>query len=376
MATTKFFDEQMEQSEVKARIVEKYFDAWARVIMPTVKSWGNRLAYFDLFAGPGRYKDGAASTPILVLQRAISDDQLSQMLVVRLNDADPAHAASLQAEIDKLPGVLRLKYKPEVTCGEVDQSAEQYFSQARLVPSFTFVDPFGYRGLSLRLINGVIKDWGCDCVFFFNYGRINAGIGNDAVALHMDALFGKERASRLRSMLPGLTPQKREAVILEELAQAIKAMGGKFVLPFRFRNPSGSRTTHCLIFVTKNFKGYEIMKGVMAAESSTADQGVPTLTYSPADQSTPLLFSLSRPLEALEGLLLDAFPGQTLTMARVYELHNVDTPYIAKNYKDALVSLEAAGKIKAVPPAERRQKRGGRPTFADQVVVTFSGRTF
>lgn len=376
MVAAKFFDEQREQSEVKARIVEKYFYAWARVIMPTAKNWGNRLAYFDLFAGPGRYKDGAASTPILVLQRAIGDDQLSQMLVVRLNDVDPAHAASLQAEIDRLPGISRLKYRPEVTCGEVDQSAEKYFNQVHLVPSFTFVDPFGYKSLSLNLVNGVIKDWGCDCVFFFNYGRINAGIGNDAVASHMDALFGEERALRLRSMLPGLTPEKREAVILEELAQAVKAMGGKFVLPFRFRNPSGSRTTHFLIFVTKNFKGYEIMKGVMAAESSTTDQGVPSLTYSPADKTTPLLFSLSRPLEALEDLLLDAFPSQALTMAKIYELHNVDTPYIAKNYKDALVNLEAAGKIKAVPPADRRPIRGGRPTFADHVMVMFPGKSF
>ena len=32
----KFFDERQDQSEVKARIVAKYFAAWARVIMPSV----------------------------------------------------------------------------------------------------------------------------------------------------------------------------------------------------------------------------------------------------------------------------------------------------------------------------------------------------
>lgn len=86
MNTEKFFDERTDQSEVKARIVQKYFYAWANVIMPTAQKNGRRIAYIDLYAGPGRYKDGAASTPLLVLQHAITDPKLSSMLVTLLND--------------------------------------------------------------------------------------------------------------------------------------------------------------------------------------------------------------------------------------------------------------------------------------------------
>lgn len=230
-----------------------------------------------------------------------------------------------------------------------------------------FVDPFGYRGLSLKIVNGVTKDWGCDCVFFFNYNRINAGISNPFVEAHIDSLFGRDRAEALRATLPSKTPTEREGIVLEELAQAIKAMGGKYVLPFRFRNSAGTRTSHSLVFVSKHFKGYEIMKDIMARESSTTDQGVPSFTYSPADESMPLLFSLSRPLDALEGLLLDAFARKRLRMVDIYAQHNVDTPYIKKNYKDALGRLEATGKISADPPATSRRKG----TFADHVLVTF-----
>jgi three-Cys-motif partner protein len=371
VAEGKFFDEQTEQSEVKARIVDKYFYAWARVIMPTARKWGNPIAYIDLFAGPGRYKDGAASTPLLVLQRAIQDANLSQTLVTLFNDRDQNHVDTLRREIEALPGIERLKFKPQIMCGEIDEDAEVYFNAAHLVPTFTFVDPYGYRGLSLEIVNGVIKDWGCDCVFFFNYSRINAGLGNPFVETHMNALFGENRANRMRAILSSLGPDQREMVILEELAQALKVMGGKYVLPFRFRSLTGMRTTHCLIFVTKHFKGYEIMKGIMAAESSTFEQGVPSLSYSPADASTPLLFSLSRPLDALEDLLLARFAGRTLTMKRIYEIHSVDTPYIDKNYRDALARLEARGKIVANPPAAERRRRGGAPTFADHVEVTF-----
>lgn len=223
---------------------------------------GKKLAYIDLYAGPGRYKDGSASRPLLVLENAIEDADLSKMLVALFNDANKDLTNTLQNEIDALPGIETLTYRPSVMCGEIGEDAAKFFSSTRLIPSFTFVDPFGYKGLSLQIVNGVIKDWGCDCVFFFNYQRINAGICNPIVDVHIDALFGKERADKLREILPGKTPHQREIAILEELAQAIKAMGGKYVLPFKFKNASGRRTSHSLIFVTKHFKGYEIMKDI------------------------------------------------------------------------------------------------------------------
>jgi three-Cys-motif partner protein len=365
MAQAKFFDERTDQSEVKARIIQKYFYAWAKVIIPSAKHREKKIAYIDLYAGPGRYKDGAASTPLLILERAIEDPDLKQMLVTFFNDADKNHTSALQTEIDQLAGIETLAFKPQISCGEIDQDAENYFNETRLIPSFSFVDPFGYKGLSLKIVNGVIKDWGCDCVFFFNYNRINAGISNAAVKAHMDALFGEERAEKLREMLPERSPEKREELILEELAQAIKAMGGKYVLPFRFKNSKGTRTSHSLIFVSKHFKGYEVMKDIMAKESSVTDQGVPSFTYSPADASMPLLFSLARPFDGLKEDLLRAFSGKKRSMKQIYEQHSVDTPFISRNYKDALLALEKEEKIMAEP------KKRNKGTFADHVMVTF-----
>lgn len=63
----------------------------------------------------------------------------------------------------------------------------------RLFPPSFFVDPWGYKGLSLKLVSAIIKDWGCDCVFFFNYNRVNMGVNNDSIKKHMISLFGEER---------------------------------------------------------------------------------------------------------------------------------------------------------------------------------------
>lgn len=368
MKSTKFFEERSDQSEVKARIVTKYFFAWARVIMPIAAKYGGKIAYIDLYAGPGRYKDGAASTPLLVLQTAIDDFRMSQMLVAYFNDARNDNIATLQAEIDMLPGIEKLSYKPIITCGEVDDEAARYFNETKLIPSFSFIDPFGYKGLSLNIIKGVIKDWGCDCVFFFNYNRINAGIGNEFVAQHMDDLFGgKNRADELRVRLPTLTPELREAAILEELANEIRRLGGTYVLPFTFKNASGARTSHKLIFVSKNFRGYSIMKGIMAGESSTDDEGVPSFIYSPADASMPLLFSLAQPLSQLKESLLAEFAGQELNLRQIYESHSVDTPYVEKNYRQVLTRLETEGAISV--RSTKGMRRAG--TFPDHVLISF-----
>jgi three-Cys-motif partner protein len=215
-----FFDEQRDQSLVKAAIVSKHFDAWSRVMVANSKKGVpiSRLAYIDLFAGPGRYKDGSKSTPLMVLERAIADPDLSRLLVAMFNDADPDNIASLRFAIDALPGKQQLRHDPQVLCTEVGADAQTMFLRAQGCPTFSFIDPFGYKGLSRGIIQSVISDWGCDCVFFFNYSRINAGINNDAVRHHMDALFGAGRIDRMRSALVDANPSTREAMVLEELA--------------------------------------------------------------------------------------------------------------------------------------------------------------
>jgi three-Cys-motif partner protein len=371
MVDQSFFEESRAQSIIKARIVAKYFWAWAKVIAPSVRNTCKRIAYVDLFAGPGRYKDETVSTPLKVLEAAISDPELSQMLVTLFNDKDSNNARALQTAIDELPGIGKLKYKPQVLNQEVGTEIVKMFDKMNMIPTFFFVDPWGYKGLSLGLINSVLKNWGCDCVFFFNYNRVNMGLTNDAVRDHMNVLFGNERAERIRSGLAGLSSEDRESLIVEELTNALREMGGEFVLPFSFRNENGSRTTHHLIFVSKNFRGYEIMKEVMAREGSEATQGVPSFQYSPASEKFPTLFELTTPLEDLEGELLTRFAGKTLSMGDIYLQHSVGRPFISRNYKRALNNLEASGKITADPPAKDRRMHQGEKTFADQVKVKF-----
>ncbi|HIH97075.1 MAG TPA: three-Cys-motif partner protein TcmP, partial [Thermoplasmata archaeon] len=367
----KFFDESTEQSKIKAEIVAKYFWAWANAIKKTVEQLNTNIAYIDLFAGPGRYNNGAKSTPILVLERAVDDPFMQQRLKTLFNDRSPKFSSELITAINEIPGIKNLHHEPIVYTSDVGTEIVKMFKQMKLIPTLFFVDPWGYKGLSLQLISSVLKDWGCDCIFFFNYNRINMGLNNDIVKEHMNQLFGEERANELRARLEGLEPEEREFEILEAITHSLQELGGKYVLPFTFKREIGKRTSHYLIFVSKHVLGYTIMKSIMAGYSSQSPQGVPSFAYSPATERQPLLFELSRPLEDLSEMLLSDFAGQTLTMKQVFDKHQVGKPFIKSNYKDALNDLESQGKILADPPAGNRRKQKGKITFADHVKVSF-----
>jgi three-Cys-motif partner protein len=369
-----FFDEQSEQSQIKAAIVADYFWAWANVIIRVQKRFpqhAQKIGYIDLFAGPGRYQNGAASTPLLIMQRAVVDPDIRERLVTILNDKDEANTDSLRREIQAIPGIKTLKFAPMVETGEVGENIIRQFQSMKLIPTFLFVDPFGYKGLSLELVNSVLRDWGCDCVFFFNYNRISMGLGNDAVEKHMDALFGKPRADALRARfgMQSMSPAEREAFIVEEMMNALKEMGGQFVLPFRFRNAAGSRTTHHLFFVSKHFRGYEIMRDVMYKHSHK-DLAAARFEYNPATASCPSLFELLRPLGELEDLLLADCAGRTFVIRQLFESHSVGKPFVLKNYREVLLRMEGEGKVKMDPPCPPRR----RNTLAEHVKITFPGR--
>ena len=194
----KFFDEQTEQSEVKAALVAKYFPAYMGVT-GTPRSGTAATASPISTCSPGR----AATRTARNRRPSRSSSRLSRTRTcgsgwLPSSTTRTKTTSGRSSSAGALPGYDTLNYKPHIQHGEVGDEMVKRFEENKLVPTLFFVDPWGYKGMTLRLINSVLKDWGCDCCFFFNYSRVNAGLGNDAVEKHMDALFGSERASSLR----------------------------------------------------------------------------------------------------------------------------------------------------------------------------------
>jgi len=310
MSTADFFDEQTDQSAVKSEIVAKYFWAWATVMKSRVKNHGNKIAYIDLYSGPGIYRDGSKSTPIKVLESTINDASLKNILLTVFNDADPEKVKSLQRAVSQIPDIQTLVNQPIYLNRIVDDDFTDLFDRISM-PTFYFLDPWGYKGLSLKLIGSAIHSWGCECIIFFNYNRISISLNNRKVIEHMDALFGKARAEALRKKCEALSVYEKESVIVSAISEALKEAGAQFTLEFPFKDIKGKHTSHYLIFATKNQHGHKIMKDIMARASSTRIQGVPSLDFNPAAKRQRSLSEYSQPIDELAGELLDDFAGQT-----------------------------------------------------------------
>jgi hypothetical protein len=217
------------------------------------------------------------------------------------------------------------------------------------------------------LIKSVIKDWGSDSIVFFNYNRINAALDNQDMKKVIDALFGAERAERLRMETKELEPEDREQMIMYEFRSALNEVKGEYCLTYRFELSDRNRTSHYLVFVTKHERGYAIMKRIMAPESKLDEEGIPLFEHPSTLPKQYSLFTRRYTIDRLAEMLLNHFAGQTLSMKEIFHHHNVGTPYIEKNYKKVLLRLEKQGKIHATPPIKERRKN----TFGDDVQVRF-----
>jgi three-Cys-motif partner protein len=370
MSKEDFFEEQLPCSKIKTSIVTSYFNGWSKIML----KWSDTIGYVDLFAGPGKYEDGADSTPLIIIKSAIANKDLSSSLVTIFNDKGKINIEKLKFEISSLPGIKSLKHEPLIDNAIVGDDIVNKLKEIEMMPSLIFIDPWGYKGLSLDLIASVIKDWGCDCIFFFNYNRINAAITNPAMVKNVDSIFGKEVAEDLRKQVPKLIAQKREKLILKTFMNELKSIKGQFSIKYKFYQEDGSKTSHFLIFVTKNVLGYHLMKEIMAKNCGDID-GIPTYEFSPVEKSISKQHSL---FDGLEGTMFDliedlqqSFKGKNLTMDEIYKNHNVNKPCIKSNYKNALLKLESENKIIVDPIKSKRRVINGKLTMGDKVSITF-----
>jgi len=157
---------------------------------------------------------------------------------------------------------------------------------------------------------------------------------------------------------------------MDTLEEALTEEFGGFVLPFKFPDELRSRTSHYLVHVTKDRKGYDIMKAIMGRLSLRNGQSIPSFQFGGSDgPEQKNLFESGESLKQLRTMLLEKFAGKTISMRDIFEQTSVGTRYIARNYKQVLLQLEEEGAILTDPPKPERPP----VTFADHVKVTFAG---
>ena len=369
-----FFQEQSEQSAVKTKIVASYFSAWSRVMK---NNWPGTLAYIDLFCGPGRYSDNAASAPVKIINDTLMDPSLSSRMRFIFNDMDPNNIASLQSVISEIDtkGILkdRIQYHNET----IAQGFDQRIRIPSSVPVLSFVDPFGYKGLTLDLINKLISTNGSDCIFFFNYNRINMSISNTKFDEHLVGLFGENELSLLKQRLLYLSPEEREPIVLKSLIDALMQGKSNYVLPFKFYGAEQLRTSHFIVFVTKHPTACKIMKTIMYQNSAKDQDGVALFRLEDRRNFASKAFQLSlleeRPLVELKEKLAKDYSGKEASVGTICNSYDTDfsNHFVGDNVKEALRMLEKEQGLQVIS-GRKIAIRNGKICMPDKAVVRFA----
>lgn len=374
--TTKsdFFETQSEQSSTKAIIVSTYFGAWANVIK---KGWNssNPIGYIDLFCGPGIYQDGNESVPILLIRKILADNELTKRILLAFNDENPQNIESLKIAINSVDTEGVLNNRIQFSNQTVDNEFYKKIKANRNIPILSFVDPFGYKGLTRSLISTLIQNNGSDCIFFFNYSRINMALSsNPKFDSYLSNIFGTERMIKLKKTLPYCEAREREPIVINTLTEALKETGANSILPFKFYNNTIKRTSHYIIFVSKHPLACQIMKNIMYTISAKDTDGIALFelhdqaNFGDDNQQIPIF---DTPFQTLCDELVKNNKGKTRLVKDLCEQYdtNYNNRYVGKNVKSALNNLEDQEDI--VVTGRKRKFTKGKKTMPDTAYVTF-----
>lgn len=363
-----FFKKLREGSRIKQRIVTEYFVAYNRKLAPSRE----KVGYTDLFAGPGSHQvsDGSVrkSIPLVVCEAVAGNELFRERVHLWFNEADQRLFRQLEAGVQSVYGIRSLRYQPRVDNKTV---TPEWATRLRKlsVPTLAFLDPCGYKGLSLGLVTSVLRGFGNDCIFFFNYSRINMKLDLEIMTESIDQFFEAERARAIREAIKNRTPSEREEIIVKAVTDAIKEVGA-IPLTFRFKSDKG-RTSHHLIYASKDAGAAGMMKRILNSASSDIDEGVGSHEHDPRSKAGSLFAGLYE----VEERLVAVFSGRNITFGELLQAEQSQTRFTDTNYRDALLRLEADGRINADPAAHMRPFQSGRTkrTLSKNVLLRFKG---
>lgn len=312
--TDNFFDSQKEKSKIKVHIVTEFFKTYFSIINNT--GFSDEIYYIDLFCGPGKYKDGTKSTPLVLLDiiETFKSDDIRNKLVMVFNDENLEYYETLKQHITTHPVYKKLKHKPELLnkkASEVDLT--KYYSNSK--PKFSFIDPWGYIDVSAEQISKLVKSIGSDCVLFFNSNRILQDLSKPHSELHMKKIFGDKYSDAIEVQQNVKLTQREKAHrfvslfsrnLFDKYFGKLKAKNYRlFVLPFSVEQDEVEKISHYLLFISKNHKAVREMKKIMVRNSNTFSA---SLGFDNKDVLSMSLFSREKDVsEGLRNLFAELF---------------------------------------------------------------------
>jgi spore photoproduct lyase len=335
-----------EHTKVKHILLRKYLAAW----IPILGKHNPKICYFDGFAGRGEYLDDTLGSPLIALKVA---DRLSVYfgkLICYFIEKDKNNFENLKEILKReKPNIMNWqKIEVEKRNDEFANVIEGIFENIQkghiLIPSFFFVDPFGFSGIPFRIITRILSNPKTEVFFTFMVRDIARFIQLPELKEIFDILFGTDKWKDILN-----SSRKPEVALInlyrEQLHNVAKV---KYSWAFRVCMSEKVQTLYYLIHATNNFKGHSIMKNIMFKQSAQGD----FVYLGPKDVTARVqmkLFDINS-IEELKKHLMERFEDRKITYDGIQEEVCIpwysEPPYINTHYNQALKQLESEDKIK------------------------------
>ena len=347
-----FFDKQTASSRIKASIVAEYFPQYARILL---KGNPKHIRYLDLFAGPGKYKDGNLSTPLLLARTCANEARLAEKVYLPFNDMK--YSDQLKENFNQLfpGGTFQLEPKfGNAVVGENEKTRiylEKIHSGKNPYPTLLFFDPWGYKGIDTAVLSKFLNNYGNELFLFVNINRINAAIENDKFDDLMKALFPTTIEELKKDKKYKAKVYQRLSLIMDNLAVEFeKGVKGKlYHCAFKFQEEDSTATSHFIIHFCKHQRGYELVKQIYhdfdnIGATLEADGNY---TFDAKRMGCSSLDFGDSNVELLSNQLYQTYQGRIIDARTLFDEHQRNTIYCGTHYVKALRELVNKGKVKA-----------------------------
>lgn len=287
-----------------------------------------RLLLVDGFAGPGRYATGEPGSPLIMLDALLSHrsfEELSDVHFIFLFiERDEDRVVHLRNEIAVL-GDLPDNVSVDIRHGEFEDTFSSVIDPiiekgSHLIPTFAFIDPFGYSSASMSLTGRLLDFPRCETLFFLPMSFIHRFVGREGQDAALTSLFGTDE---WRAAIPLQGPERTAYLLGLFERQLERGAGVEYVRSFQLRTQDGN--DYRLVFSLGHLKGLEIAKDAMWSVDPVFGTSYTAITESGQE----VLFSHGDTVDTTPLLaeLRSRFDCEWFTIDQAERCTVIDTPF-------------------------------------------------
>jgi three-Cys-motif partner protein len=333
-----------QHTRVKHELLQQYLGGWLRILGQRNK----KLFIMDGFAGRGEYAGGSPGSPIIILRKAkelISEHNVSQV-ICGFVEKDSENFANLRSVIDRIkpsdPSIAVLAPR-NAEFEEVAGDAITWLQRSQ-IPSFWFIDPFGFTGMPFETIRSIMSLDRSEVFITLMTRDMNRFL----TRINLEQVYDQLLASGewREAIGSGTQSMSSERQLRDLYVHELRAIGC-MVTAFRVSMDERRQTLYYMVHATKHPKGRWLMKDVMHGE------GVNRLFeyLGPEDQIMRAQLPLI-PVDNVPGLmaqLLTKFSGRAVTFDQLLVECCDDNELRVPDYRAALQNLRGEGRITVQP---------------------------